>query len=150
MERKEQQVQQVQQAKSNMKRGPFGYAVERKSELPQNAREMKLILHIIRKQSWDKWNELKVYDFGSDEEVFIVTDSNYLRVPDPEERYYFYFYTENEDGERQWHYVKIEKGATSMKGFLTWNESYSYVKNWVKGEIYKIKHATEEAKKWLE
>jgi len=139
MERKEQQVQQVQQAKqkpsgSNMKRGPYGYAVERKSELPQNAREMKLILHITRKESWNKWNELKVYDFGSDEEVFIVTDSNYLRVPDPEERYYFYFYTENEDGERQWHYVKIEK-ATSMKGLLTWDEAYEYVKNWVKGEI---------------
>ena len=147
MERKEQQVQQVQQAKSNMKRGTCGFAVERKSELPQNASEMKLILHIIRKESWNKWSEIKVYDFGSDEEVFIVTDSNYLRVPDPEERYYFYFYTENEDGKRKYHYVKIEK-STSMKGFLTWDEAYEYVKNWVKkGEIYKIKHATEEAKK---
>jgi hypothetical protein len=133
---------------SNMKRGPFGFAVERKSELPQNASEMKLILHIIRKESWDKWREIKVYDFGSDEEVFIVTDSNYLRVPDPEERYYFYFYTENEDGQRKYHYVKIEK-STAMKGFLTWDESYEYV-NRMKGKIYKIIHATEEAKKLLE
>lgn len=132
-----------------MKRGSQGFAVKRKRELPQFAKEMKLILHVRRKESWDKWNELKVYDFGSDEEVFIVSDRNYWRVPDPEERYYFYFYTEHEDGETQWHYVKIEKGATSMKGLLTWSEAREYVKSWIKGEI-KIEHATEEAKKLLE
>jgi hypothetical protein len=132
-----------------MKRGRQGFAVERKSQLPQNAKEMKLILHITRKESWDIWNELRLYDYGSAEEAFAVVDWNYLRVPDPDERYYFYFYTEHENNEIQWHYVKIEKGATSSKGYLNWDEAKEYVKNWIEGEIYKIVTITEEGKQIL-
>ncbi len=135
-----------------MKRGEFTYAVKTRKELPESAKPARLILHIIRKERWDCWNELLTYDYGNDEEVIIVIDKNYFRVPDPEEKYYLYFYTYTEDkpDEYNWHYVKIDKGATSMKGFLPWEEAKDYVRRWIKGEIYKIEHITEEGERLLD
>lgn len=127
-----------------MKRGRQGFVVERERELPKNAKKMKLILHMVRKERYDCWNELRIYDFGSDKEAFIVSDRNYLRVPDPDERYYFYFYTEHEDNNTYCHYVKIEKG-TSLKGFLSWKEVKDKVQEYRNG-IYKIIYITEEGK----
>jgi len=113
-------------------------------KLPEGAKEMRLVLHIIRKEDWDSWNELKVYDFGSEEQAFVVVDRNYLRTPDPEEKYYFYFYVYTEDGQKEWRYVKMEKG-TSMKGTLTWEEVKDKVREYKNG-IYKIVGITEEGK----
>jgi hypothetical protein len=131
-----------------MIRGQQGFAVKTKKELPQNAKQMKLILHIIRKETWKCWNELLVYDYGN-EELFLVSDRNYLRVPNPEEAYYFYFYTYSKDepDRYKWYYVKSK--ATSMKGFLAWREAEEYIRRWIEGEIYKIKHITEEGERLL-
>ncbi len=135
-----------------MKRGEFTYAVKTRKELPENAKPARLILHIIKKERWDCWNELLVYDYGNDEEVIIISDRNYFRVPDPEEKYYFYFYTYAEDkpDEYEWYYVRVAKGATSIKGSLSWSEAKEYIKRWIKGEIYKIEHITEEGEKLLD
>jgi len=153
MKQEQIQTQQTQQLKggSAMIRGQQGFTVETKRQLPRNAKQMKLILHIIRKETWDCWNELLVYDYGNDEEFLLVKDSNYLRVPDPDEAYYFYFYTYTEEKpeEYQWHYIKVSKGATSTKGFLARKEAEEYIRRWIEGEIYKIIRITEEGERLL-
>jgi len=132
-------------------RGRQGFATEKRKALPQGAKEMENILLLIRKEDWNEWNELAVYSYRNSEEVFLVEDRNYHRVPDPDEAYYFYFYTYTEDKpeEREWYYVKISKGATSMKGFLRFEEAKEYIKKWLDGAIYKIKHITEEGERLL-
>ncbi len=132
-----------------MKRGEFVYTAKTKKELPEDAKPLKLILHIIRKESWEYWNELAVYYGHSDEELFLVRDADYFRIPDPDEMYYFYFYTEDERDEK-WYYVKINKGATSVKGFLPLEKAKEYIKRWIEGEIYKIEYITEEGEKLLD
>jgi hypothetical protein len=153
MKQEQTQIQQTQQLKGGnaMIRGQQGFTVETKRQLPRNAKQMKLILHMIRKETWDCWNELAAYSYGSDKEVLLVSDRNYLRVPDPEEKYYYCFYTYTEDRpeEHQYYYVKINKGATSVKGFLPLEEAKEYIKRWIEGEIYKIIRITEEGERLL-
>ncbi len=131
-----------------MRRLDYSYAVRSKKELPDFVKPMRSILHVRKKRSWDKWSELEVFDFGSKDEVLIVQDADFYRTPDPDEKYYFYFPAQDENGEEYWFYVEIKK-STAVKGVLSWTEAKEYIKEWIAGEIIKVEHITEKGEELL-
>ncbi len=131
-----------------MKRLGYYYVARSKKDLPDFVKPMRSILHITKKRSRDKWSGLEVFDFGSKDEVLIVQDANFYRIPDPDKMYYFYFPVQDENGEEHWFYVKIKK-STTVKGILNWTDAKEYIKKWIAGEIINIENITEEGEELL-